>query len=203
VPEGWKSSALKHYLSAIKDGTHGTYQRVDDGEYLLSAKNICDSGIVISERDSKIAETDYDSIVSNGYPKRGDVLMCIVGTIGRCCLFECDRPLAFQRSVAILRVGNKLWNRYLCYVLKSKAVEEQEKLSAIGSAQLGLYLGAVCELKVPTPPLPEQEAIAGYLDKKCAAIDATVAKCRKQLDNLAEYKKSLIYECVTGKREVA
>lgn len=66
-----------------------------------------------------------------------------------------------------------------------------------------LVRGDFNNMELPTPPLPEQEAIAGYLDKKCAVIDATVAKCRKQLDNLAEYKKSLIYECVTGKRKVA
>ena len=53
------------------------------------------------------------------------------------------------------------------------------------------------------PALSEQREIAAYLDKKCAAIDSMVAKCREELDRLAEYKKSLIYEYVTGKKEVA
>lgn len=49
----------------------------------------------------------------------------------------------------------------------------------------------------------EQQRIAAYLDEKCARIDALLAEKDELLDKLAEYKKSLIFECVTGKREVA
>jgi len=56
---------------------------------------------------------------------------------------------------------------------------------------------------VPIPPLDEQRRIADYLDARCADIDAVIARKRQQLDVLADYRKSLIYEYVTGKREVA
>ena len=56
---------------------------------------------------------------------------------------------------------------------------------------------------IPIPPLDEQRRIADYLDARCADIDAVIAKKRRQLDVLADYRKSLIYEYVTGKREVA
>ncbi len=52
------------------------------------------------------------------------------------------------------------------------------------------------------PPLSEQQQIADYLDTKCSEIDALIADKKKQLAILAEYKKSLIYEYVTGKKEV-
>lgn len=52
-------------------------------------------------------------------------------------------------------------------------------------------------------PLSEQKAIADYLDQKCAEIDSVIEKREKMIDLLTEYKKSLIYECVTGKKEVA
>ena len=57
--------------------------------------------------------------------------------------------------------------------------------------------------KVPLyePPMDEQKAIADYLDAKCAEIDQTIAQKQEQLDTLADYKKSLIYEYVTGKKE--
>lgn len=58
------------------------------------------------------------------------------------------------------------------------------------------------KIPLPLPPLPEQERIAAYLDKKCARIDALLEEKQALLDKLAEYKKSLIFECVTGKREV-
>lgn len=56
---------------------------------------------------------------------------------------------------------------------------------------------------IPLPPLPEQQRIANYLDKKCEEIDKLIKIKQEKIDKLSEYKKSLIYECVTGKREVA
>jgi len=52
------------------------------------------------------------------------------------------------------------------------------------------------------PPLAEQQEIADYLDKKCADIDALIDLKKRKADELKEYKKSLIFECVTGKRNV-
>ena len=57
-------------------------------------------------------------------------------------------------------------------------------------------------IKVPVPPFEEQQAIADYLDDKCAAIDAMVTEKESLIADLEAYKKSLIYETVTGKRRV-
>ena len=56
---------------------------------------------------------------------------------------------------------------------------------------------------LPVPSLQEQQKIADFLDKKCSEIDLTISEKQQQLETLAEYKKSLIYEYVTGKKEVA
>lgn len=71
-----------------------------------------------------------------------------------------------------------------------------------GSTQPKLTQSNLSKIPVVCPPLPEQERIAAYLDKKCARIDALLEEKQALLDKLAEYKKSLIFECVTGKREV-
>lgn len=55
---------------------------------------------------------------------------------------------------------------------------------------------------IPVPTSIEQENIAQYLDEKCSEIDATIAEKQKQIETLEEYKKSLIFEYVTGKKEV-
>lgn len=57
-------------------------------------------------------------------------------------------------------------------------------------------------ISIPLPPLAEQSAIADYLDSKCAKIDSAISSKRLQLEKLEEYKKSLIFEYVTGKKEV-
>ncbi len=57
-------------------------------------------------------------------------------------------------------------------------------------------------ISVIYPPLAEQEKIAGFLDKKCEKIDNLSANYKEQIKTLKEYKKALIYECVTGKKEI-
>ena len=56
--------------------------------------------------------------------------------------------------------------------------------------------------KVLLPPITEQQSIADYLDDKCADIDSLIQTKLSKIDSLKEYKKSIIYEYVTGKREV-
>lgn len=71
------------------------------------------------------------------------------------------------------------------------------------AAQPGLAASVILNAKTILPPLSEQQAIADYLDEKCAAIDAMVAEKEALIADLEAYKKSLIYEVVTGKRRVA
>ena len=56
--------------------------------------------------------------------------------------------------------------------------------------------------RIPIPPYNEQEQIVQYINKKCSEIDKTIEDKEKLIEKLLEYKKSLIYECVTGKRKV-
>lgn len=64
------------------------------------------------------------------------------------------------------------------------------------------YSSEFKRIHVPFPPLEEQQQIADFLDAKCSEIDAIIADKKRQRGILADYKKSLIYECVTGKKEV-
>ena len=60
----------------------------------------------------------------------------------------------------------------------------------------------VRNLIIPFPPMDEQRAIASFLDTKCSEIDSLIALKQAKIDELKEYKKSVIYEYVTGKKEV-
>lgn len=202
IPEHWEIKELKFALEGLCDGTHGTYERVSDGKLLLSAKNIGDNGIVVGDNESQISYEDYVKIVSNGFPRKGDVLLCCVGSIGKCCLFENDEPVAFQRSVAFLRNNKTILSRYLMFLLKSNIMQAQYGMFARKSAQSGIYMGLIKDFIIVSPSLSEQQQIADYLDRKCAEIDDLVAVKQQKIESLKEYKKSLIYEYVTGKKEV-
>ena len=80
--------------------------------------------------------------------------------------------------------------------------EFKKKSSGVGAGLTRLYTGDLYSIYCALPPLVEQEEIADYLDIKCAEIDKLIAKKEQLVKELESYKKSLIYEVVTGKREV-
>ena len=99
--------------------------------------------------------------------------------------------------------GHEILPCFSKYYFRNKLVSEYfaKELVMVTRASLGQEL--LKSLPVLLPPLAEQKAIADYLDEKCAAIDALVAEKEALIADLEAYKKSLIFEVVTGKREVA
>ena len=101
-------------------------------------------------------------------------------------------------------ISNGISRKFLHHLIRSKAyAQEFERLST--GMRVGQWdLGIDGFLRVPLllPPLPEQAAIASYLDDKCAAIDGIIAEKEALIAELESYKKSLIFETVTGKRRV-
>jgi len=202
VPEHWNRMQLKNALVSMQDGTHGSFQRVESPYLLLSAKNVFEDGIHITSNESTISEADYQSIISNGYPQKGDVVVCCVGTIGRCCLYEESMPLAFQRSVTFLRAKKTVSNKYILYIIRSNITQVQLITLAKTSAQSGIYMGDLSSIKIVLPPLSEQQEIVSYIESQTARLDASIEKAEHQIELLQELKQSIITEVVTGKRKV-
>ncbi|MCM1316130.1 MAG: restriction endonuclease subunit S [Alistipes senegalensis] len=94
--------------------------------------------------------------------------------------------------------------KYLEYLFKTPQciLEFRKKSSGVADGLTRLYTSGLFSIYCPFPLKSEQQAIANYLDKKCTAIDSAIAKKQALIEKLTEYKKSLIYEVVTGKKEV-
>lgn len=90
---------------------------------------------------------------------------------------------------------------YLYYVLKSRTNEFRKQMQGYGQPNLNTTI--VKAFKICLPSTNEQIRIAEYLDKKCSEIDKAIANKEQVIEKFTEYKKSLIYECVTGKKKVA
>ncbi|MDY5330590.1 MAG: restriction endonuclease subunit S [Anaerovibrio sp.] len=93
--------------------------------------------------------------------------------------------------------------RYFKWLFKSASYINalQSTSNLIRDGQAMRYSNFI-QIIIPYPPLEEQQQIADFLDSKCSEIDSLIADKKRQLDILADYKKSLIYEYVTGKKEV-
>lgn len=94
--------------------------------------------------------------------------------------------------------------KYLEYIFKTPQCigEFRKKSTGIAAGLMRLYTEGLFSIYLPYPALSEQEEIAEYLNEKCAGIDALIAKKHQYLTEIENYKKSLIYEYVTGKKEV-
>lgn len=115
---------------------------------------------------------------------------------------ESDLPCYLVQRVVRIRMSDNLEPRYLKYGLDSGILER-----SVASATTGISVPHISHLqiancKVPLPSLDEQCRIADYLDEKCVEIDRAIDAKQAIVADLKTYKKSLIYETVTGKREV-
>lgn len=100
-----------------------------------------------------------------------------------------------------LKPNKNVYSKFFHYLLHSYDVIKVFYNMGNGVRQ-GLTYGVFSSLKVIEPPLSEQQNIANYLDKKCSEIDSLISEKKEQLENLSSYKQSMIYEYVTGKKEV-
>jgi type I restriction enzyme S subunit len=190
-------------LRGLKDGTHGSFERIESAYPLLGARNVQAGHLRLDGKESTISESDHLSIVANGFPRRGDVLLVIVGaTIGKAAVYELDEPMAFQRSVAFLRPGRLLTSRYLWYYTQTQTFQDEVWLRAKVSAQPGLYLGDVANIPIPLPNLSDQVSLNQRLAEVTEAVDVSVKIAKKGVRLARERRAALISAAVTGKIDV-
>ena len=94
--------------------------------------------------------------------------------------------------------------RYIHHLLRNETYKAEWMRLSTGMrvGQWDLNIETFLRVKMPLPPLSEQQAIASYLDNKCSEIDSLIEIKQQKAEELKAYKKSLIYEYVTGKKEV-
>lgn len=98
--------------------------------------------------------------------------------------------------------GLEVTNEYLKYFMLGSRFIDTVNASTYGTKMPRANIGFISNLQITIPPFQEQQNIANYLDDKCAKIDRLIAIKQEKVDKLNDYKKSLIYEYVTGKKEV-
>jgi type I restriction enzyme S subunit len=91
---------------------------------------------------------------------------------------------------------------YLKYFLQSNIGQTQVRVLQTGGNREGLSAAAIKAFSIVKLPLSEQQSIANYLDQKCKEIDELISVKKEKIEKLKAYKKSVIYEYVTGKKQV-
>lgn len=176
----------------VKDGTHGTHKNVSNGHPLLSAKDIFDNVVHIPNDSRLISDEDYNKIFSKYNLQVGDVLITIVGTLGRTALVtDVCKHVAFQRSVGIMRPDkNIIDSSYLKTVCDVAYFQNQLEIKKNKGAQAGVYLGTLSDIAIPVPCLVEQKKIADCL----SALDDVIDNYKETLNAWKELKKGLLQQ---------
>ncbi|EAQ54718.1 restriction endonuclease subunit S [Vibrio sp. MED222] len=193
--EDWNVSNLSECSLFIKDGTHGTHKRTPTGIPLLSAKNVTASGkIKWDVNDSLVSEADYSKIHSKYELEKDDLLLTVVGTLGRRALVDGSAKFTIQRSVGVIRPDkNKVTPNFIFHFCGSDFFQNQLELRANATAQAGVYLGELAKVPVPSPPLPEQKKIAAIL----TSVDEVIEKTQAKIDKLKDLKTGMMQELLT------
>lgn len=203
IPKEWVIQKIKSISSRInvgvvirpseyfdENGTVPFLRGINVKEYLISSDNM----VYINESSNRI--------LSKSQVHTDDILIVRDGSIGTSCVVPAEFDGANVVSMVIATPSISCDSRFICYSLNSDVGKTQFTLTKIGSALTHTSVSAVSDIIVAVPSCAEQKEIADYLDAKCVEIDGLIAKKEQLVKELESYKKSLIYEVVTGKREV-
>lgn len=195
IPLHWKADKLKFHLRQ-----RGIKNQID--KQVLSLYR--EYGIVPKDSRDDNHNVTSEDVSDYRYVRVGD--------------FVVNKMKAWQGSVAVsnyegivspayfvYEFSDDLINkRYFHYLMRNKtyAIEFRRLSGGIREGQWDLPSEALNNTIILLPPLDEQQEIADYLDNKCAEIEQIITDKKTQLETLDGYKKSLIYEYVTGKKEV-
>ena len=206
IPSHWKTTRLSYecYIRA-RLGWRGLKadEYVDEGYAFISAFNI---------QNGRLVWTPLNYITKERYDESpeikihvGDVLIVKDGAgVGKCARVD-KLPMggtAPNSSIAVITPNKNQDYRYICYYLQSTVFSNFVLLLYNGMGVPHLTQEVLSKIKMTMPPSMEQMTIADFLDTKCSEIDACISTKKEQLSTLESYKKSLIYEYVTGKKEV-
>lgn len=205
IPVISKVVRLKYLVDKkITDGTHQTpeYATVDDGSPFLSSKDVR-NGYIDWSNVKYITKTLHNILHKEVCCKRGDILLAKNGTTGVAALVDTDDVFDIYVTLAVIRSDKKkVLPEYLLYSINSNVTKEQFSERLVGIGVPNLHLNVIENTNIIVYEISEQQKIVKYLNEKCSCIDDAILIKKKKLEMLADYKKSLIYEYVTGKKEV-
>ncbi len=202
IPEHWEVRRLKH-LGKNYNGL--TYSPNDicgseDGILVLRSSNIKNNKLCFDDNVYVNKEIPQKLIVN-----KGDILICSrngsAELIGKAAFIEFQMVATFGAFMMIFKGTSNIYHKYLFYIVTScisqyKWLFTTATINQLTSSMLGEIFAPFINNNL------EQQSIATYLDQKCSEIDELISIKQQKIEKLKDYKKSLIFECVTGKRKV-
>ena len=206
IPEHWNIIKLARIINSTQNGLTRRNLDKSDGQIVLKLKNISANGEISYEYQNRIELTEKEL---NTYSlSDGDFLFVRVNgsksLVGKCAVFHSiGETVAYNDHIIRVKISNYCIERFLLYYLLSSSGKTEIDLhTSTAAGQYTISGEGLRDVYLTLPLKDEQKQIVNYLDNKCEQIDFTIIKKQKLIEKLTDYKKSLIYEVVTGKKEV-
>ena len=193
IPEGWRIVRIKNILQDIGDITKTGEEEplsVTQNRGIIKSSEIEVANPSLSTVGWKVVREN--DIVFNKYKAHSGVFF----------VSPYNGIVTFNYSVYRCIFGDN--PKYYEYLFKTIGCigEFRKEMRGVGESISPLYTKDLFTIRVQAPPVAEQKAIVDYLDSKCSEIDALISLKQSKIDTLKEYKKSIIYEYITGKNEI-
>lgn len=194
---------LKNVAKRITDGAHISPE-TENGVYdFISTVNL-DNDIIDFNNCLKTSKNSYETMVRTGCkPDKGDILISKDGTVGKSVVVNEGYEFVVASSLVIVKLREDMAeSEYINYVIKSDFVQEQLNSYMHGAGLKRVSVEKNANLKIVYIDKKYQKDIINHLEKVCKKIDSLINNKGKILKELEQYKSALIYEYVTGKKEV-
>ena len=202
IPAHWEVKRLKYLVGKIGSGKTprgGAERYLDDGVMLLRSQNVHFGKLQLA--DVAYIDADTDAEMAGSRVREGDVLLNITGaSLGRSCVARLGGIGAnVNQHVCVLRPDQQQdKSDFLAYSLESRSLQDQIFNNENGVSRDALNVEQIGDLVFARPVMSDQQAIADFLDRETAKLDALVAKVQEAIDRLKELRTALISAAVTG-----
>ena len=202
VPEHWNIGGLTRFIGPVVDYRGRTPTKVDDGVFLVTARNIRGGRIDYDASEEFVDPESAASLLARGRPEIGDLLFTMEAPLGQVALIDrVDIALA-QRVVKFRGHPNVMRNDYLLYWFMSSACQARLETLATGSTALGIKASKLGMIECLVPPTDEQLSIVSHIEREAAILDTLTTEAQRAIDLLQERRSALISAAVTGQIDV-
>lgn len=197
---GLNKTKLKYISKKIGDGLHGTPQYSNNGTVaFINGTNIGDEKITIKSNTNFVSVDEAEKYKNELNSQT--ILISLNGTIGNSSLYDGEN-IILGKSAGYITLKNNVCREYVRYCLFNSETKETFDLSLKGTTISNLSLNTLRNTDICLPDFKIQVETAKRIKDKLAEIDSLIAEKESLINDLEAYKKSLIYEVVTGKRRV-
>ena len=206
IPKEWNVVKGTRMINSTQNGLTRRDLAESMGHIVLKLKNITSDGKISYDYINRIQLTTNE--IDNYSLVDGDFLFVRVNgskkLVGKCVIYKDNGEItAYNDHIIRVRLNNNCSKEYFYWYLYSSAGKTEIDLhTSTAAGQYTISGEGLRDICIALPRIDEQQEIADYLDQKCSEIDTLIAKKEQIAAELESYKKSLIYEYVTGKKEV-